>query len=198
MNHPGSELGINYSNDTAIGSDIPAAADSNIAKKQERKISYDKFITEGKSGAQLEAELEARGINISADVKFMLKSLEFIVSEAGEIVPVVRLKVGDLFHDSESHPYVEILAQAEKLGLKLLPHETAATLLLQNKIELTPGDRIRVATEKIKNQDDRLSVFYIGCDDHGQYLSGPRMSTGSLWDTNRELMFSAQDLIQEN
>ncbi len=70
-------------------------------------------------------------------------------------------------------------------------------MLLQNKIELTPGDRIRVATEKIKDQDDRPSVFYIGCDEHGQYLSGPRMSTGSLWDTNRELMFSAQDLIQK-
>ncbi len=156
----------------------------------EGKISRNEVETTGKAGPQLETELENISVHFYDDSKFMLQSSKFIVTEAGEKISTIKLQVRALFSDERSHAYSEILTQAFELGLDLLPHETAADLLLDEKTQPEMGEWYRVVSKPIAGRRGHPLVFDLGRDDDGLWLSCYRAKPVLEWRPDRELLFA--------
>ena len=166
----------------------------------ENKITRGEFTTEGKTGLQKQSELEVKEIKISEFSKSMLQSPEFIVAKAGEKITTVRLKVRDLFSDENSHTYSEIVSRANELDLDLLPHETAADMLLSDDEKNQPrmDEWFTVVSEKITGRDGSPNVFSLHRDGGGLWLYGLWTYSTDEWDPGDGLILGLRNVSQES
>jgi hypothetical protein len=77
----------------------------------------------------------------------------------------IKLTVGDIFGDTNSHTYEEICNKAKELGLELCEQDDGPKLRLST--EQNPGDWYRTAMKSI-DVDENLRVWRVDRDDAGQ------------------------------
>jgi hypothetical protein len=90
--------------------------------------------TTGRDADQLYVDLKGMGIRFSrvADSVFDRK---FIVAKAGEVVPMIRIRVGELFSDEKSHRLQDVVRKSSELGLDFPPSELVVDMLIKMKNE---------------------------------------------------------------
>lgn len=166
----------------------------------ETEIHQGEFQTSGKTGAELNTELQDNNVYTDRDSEFMLNSPEFVVSPSGETISIVRLKVRDLFSDEKVHTYPQILTRAFELGLELLPHETGADLLLGDNEKNQPrlGEWFTVFSEKITDWRGYPCEFRLARDDGGLWLTYYWVNPTRKWYPSHELMFRLRKDSQES
>jgi hypothetical protein len=163
----------------------------------EGKIGQSEFKTTGKTGAQLQRDLESNKLNAGENAKFLLQSQEFVTVSAGETIRTVSLKVRDLFGDESSHTYSEILAKATEFGLGFLPHETGIDMLLNEKTQPKINEWFRVVTQPISGRDGYPDIFNLYHNDNGLWLSSNDANPACEWRSFRGLMFCLRNVSQE-
>lgn len=148
----------------------------------EREIKRSKFVTCGKNGSDLLADLKARGINVVPSAEEILQGPEFVTCDANETIPTVRLKVSDLFSDGQTHTYIEIITRARELGLTDdLPHETASNLLLNESTQPNLYPWYFVASKTFASRNDRSIIFGLEHNGIGLFLSENWTLPGDKW-----------------
>jgi hypothetical protein len=117
--------------------------------------------TTGMSGNELRTALAEKKLDVGRSAEAMLASPEFQVVPAGETIRTIWLEVSSLFGDENIHSYGEILAKANELGLGLLPHETAANILLNATDQGKIIDWYRIPSNPLKDSDGFKHIFLL-------------------------------------
>lgn len=147
-----------------------------------------KTVTVGNLGNAKTARklLEDGGIKISRWGSDILNRTTFEDTEA--TLDLVRVSVKELGL-KDGVTTAEIYAAAQRQGLSLCPHETAAQLWLQYPDLLPRGEWSLVAVEATVDAGGVRSVFYLGHDDDGRWLSAFYGLPERRWLGNRRWVF---------
>jgi hypothetical protein len=151
--------------------------------------------TTGKSGVQLEKELEksrvdSKNIELWNEVRFMLHGPDFELTRAGEIVQTVRLQLRALFSDEYNHTNAEVFERASQLGLGILPHEVAADLILDGKHQPELAQPYIFASRPITGRSGGGRFFGVERNlDNAICLSSNRAGVGVLRSPATEFIF---------
>ena len=131
--------------------------------------------------------MEEVNINISDYARQMMHKTTttdeygtFTTTKETKIVDFVRCKVEDLFRDSKSHPFKEILSKAKKLGLELCESEDGPNYRL-HYINQPQGEWIWMGTKQISDSDGCPHVFMLDRDGGGPWLYGRWAYPTNLW-----------------
>lgn len=145
----------------------------------ENKIRRENVEIGGKSGKQLLTELETAGINLSLDVKDMLRSQDFEAGKNIEEATLIRLTVADLgFNDYANTD--QVYKRAEELGLELCPSDVAPHYRLKYK-DQPMSEWLRVGMEQIADSDGIPSVFSLGRHGDGLWLGARNARSNDDW-----------------
>lgn len=141
----------------------------------------------GKSGPELQKDLEAANIEFWNETKFMLKSPEFEISPKGEIINLVHVTARDLGF-TESTTYSEIIAKAKAYGLELCPPDTGPNYRLKYKDQ--PLNKwFRIGMKPITDPAGDPAVFYLERHDDGLWLSNVLANPGDKCAPDSEIVF---------
>ncbi len=125
----------------------------------ERKIEqYNKSVTD-----------KSQKIKISRHAEYMMRSKDFATLKKTEQMSFVRLKVRDLGIEDLSN-YEEIWRDADKLGLKLCPPETAPYMRFHFINQ--PLGEIRIGTRELDDGSGDQRVFGMGRNEIEMWFGG--------------------------
>ena len=141
----------------------------------------------GKSKEELEKELKANKIQISNYAKEMLKHKDFTTAKKLESTDMVRLKVGDLGL-SQNPTTDQIYEKIKELGLELCPAEVGPQYCLQY-INQPNVEFLYIGMKQITNSAGNPSVFGLGRDEDGLWLSSSWTRPGFQWHHGSTLVF---------
>lgn len=130
-------------------------------------------------------------INISEDGKSMLQNKNFTTLNKPENLKLIRLKVRDLFEDSQAHTVGQIYQRAQELGLELCPPEVGPRLRLQCK-DQPLNEWFFIAMKPIIASGGHPRVFWLGHNAHGVRLSGSVANPRDRWNPEYEIIFSSR------
>jgi hypothetical protein len=149
-----------------------------------------KLKTTGKSGLELLQELRNKGVEIDSEASKLLRSPDYKISKAGEVVHLLCLSISEITDHptfgsknySTHYSLSEVASAVEKLGLGFLSDELAADLLLAgiaDRSALGPvamTDGVVVLSERALD-DTKLNSFlcpaayenwFLGCKQYGR------------------------------
>ncbi|MAQ59097.1 hypothetical protein CL638_00035 [bacterium] len=152
-----------------------------------------KTVTVGNLGSAQETHkrLKEREIKISRHwAGDMLERATFEGAEVTLHLVQVSLKELDL---KDGATTTEIYAAAQRYGLALCPHETAAQLWLQYPDLLSRGERTLTAMEAIRDSVGYHCVFCLEHQGDGRWLDVSLGYPDSRWDDNDHWVFVRKD-----
>ena len=129
--------------------------------------------------------LESQGIKITDDAKHTIDEIIWFTPKGKH--EVVSVSVEDLFHDKQSHTYVDICRKARNLGF------TQISSLLVPAIRLNYKDAewgiIATDSPLRSSQDGKLRLFRCNSDKDGQQLSTANGGPFEEWSQHRRFFF---------
>jgi hypothetical protein len=129
-------------------------------ERLKERISY--LETTGMYGYQQLDELKTIDNDVSKSLEFMLRNPEFKVVPRGSKIPMIRLKLMNLFRDERRHTIKEIFDRAKELGLSLLPHEIAVDLMFDKTFDSAGSNKsIYIGSKPITGKYARPRIFMI-------------------------------------
>jgi hypothetical protein len=144
----------------------------------------ERITSGGRTAGQLEAELRQANIDVVDIAHDILRSKEFITSKEQEQIDLVRLRVEDLFPDTDKNPSTnEIYEKAKELGLELCSAEVGPAYRLayhpegELKKEQPTGEWLNIAMEP--------AAHFEGENDWKSYIFRLERNRAGVWlDTN--------------
>jgi hypothetical protein len=163
-----------------------------LDSKEELKRRIAIIETTGMTGYQLKKQLEGKKIEVFPNAERMLQSSKFAVVQKGEKIPVILLRVREIFADNKEHAYGEILDRAEELGLGFLPHETAVNLLFDEKNQPEKWAGKTVVSKPLPSMNANSALFSLGFNNNGTYLNYNLADYNTEWRPDSEFLFSVR------
>lgn len=153
----------------------------------EEKIRLQSLEIGGKNSEQLQAELRAKGFQVSDYAEDLLKSPEFKTLKSTQYIDLVRLTVKDLGFDQWATTD-QVYKRAQELGLELCPAEVGPHLRLKD-INQPMGEWYYIAMKQITDRDGNPDVFLLERDDDGLWLNSGWTRPGNQWYLENEFVF---------
>lgn len=141
----------------------------------------------GMDKTALEQTLDERGIQLSNEARFMLKSREFTTLKNPEALDLVRLAVRDLGFPRGATTD-EIYARAEELGLELCPAEVGPRLRLEQS-DQPLSDWYLVGMKQISGSGGDPHVFSVARLGDGLWLCGDWARPDDRWNPEDSFVF---------
>lgn len=136
---------------------------------------------------ELLARLERNGFVVSAWAKDMMRQAAFTTAKRPRKVQLVRIKVSDLGF-TEAPTTTDLFNRAKERGLALCSAEVGPHLRLALS-DQPIGDCLWVAMELITDSVGDPSVFKLGSDSDGRWLSGYWAGPGNRRHLEYDLVF---------
>lgn len=145
----------------------------------EGKIRHQEIEIGGKTSEQLQVELREAGINVTSYTEDLMRSPDFTTLPSPQMLGSVRLRVADL--GLRKYPTTdEIYQKAQELGLELCPAEVGPYLRLKDTKQPLGGWYF-IGMKQVAGRSGDSSVFGLGCDEDGLWLSGSWVKHGGGW-----------------
>ncbi len=143
------------------------------------------ITTRLKPGSELDAEIHLAFCFVDPWAQDLLLSPGFVGSHSPGTFNLVRIEVRDLGFKSPLVTNCQIIARAEKLGLRLCPPDLAPQLLLDLK-HCLDVDRLWVMMEPICDSHGRQSTFRLERRDNNDH----RLAADYAYSGNKKLLKS--------
>lgn len=157
-------------------------------KFPENRIRKEEILVGGKTKNELVAEMKSAGMNINSSAEQMMNKKDFVTLKRPEQMQFVRLSVGDLFGDSNTHTTNDIFKRAEKLGLDLCPPDTGPAFRLQYKNQ-PMGEWFRIGMKPIFDADGCPKVFHLELNGSGLGLNRSSIEPNHRWRSDDVFLF---------
>ena len=169
---------------------LPDTLDHVYTSFPEGKIRREQIEIGGKTAKQLEKEIEDAGMRINSYAKSMMENEDFKTSKTKEIADLIRLTVSDLGFKGVATTD-QVYKRAEELGLELCPAEVGPHYRLQNTDQ--PMDEwVTIGMKQIAVSDGNPSVFGVGRNDGGTWLSYHWAFPARVWNPGNRFVFGVR------
>ncbi len=154
----------------------------------EGKIRRQEVEIGGKTKEQLKLELEQAGVEVTSYAQDMMRSPDFTTLPVAQMLPTVRLKVGDLGFSNYATTD-QLYKKAQELGLDLCPAEVGPRMRLA-EINQPIGDYYWIAIKQLADSRGNPGVFLVERDESAPWLGGGWARPGNEWGPRRGFVFS--------
>ena len=138
----------------------------------EDRIRRSKLGIGGKTGQELERELDQKNFRIYDYARYTLRSSDFTTTKNPEKIDLVRLKVRDLGFAGGATTE-QIYARAAELGMDICPAEVGPHQRLKD-VDQPMGTSYNIAMKQIAGRDGYPRVFYLDHSADGLWLDSHR------------------------
>lgn len=140
-----------------------------------------------KDAAALKQAIVENGIEVTNWAADIMGKPAFTLVDEEAMVDLINVSVADLGF-TKATSLRDIYARAIELGLSLCPAEVGPQLRRQY-LDQPKGEWLRVAMEAITASDGNPSIFHVGHDAGGRYLSTDWDNPDNLWDPGCRFVF---------
>src|SRR3990172_7708593 len=153
----------------------------------EDRIRRSKLGIGGKTGQELERELDQKNFRIYDYARYTLRSSDFTTTKNPEKIDLVRLKVRDLGFAGGATTE-QIYARAAELGMDICPAEVGPHQRLKD-VDQPMGTSYNIAMKQIAGRDGYPRVFYLDHSADGLWLDSHRADPQDRWNPRPVFFF---------